>query len=433
MKFSGDKKYLYWGITAFIVIACSIMFYDFMHNSSSILQFVSVTVTIIKPITYGLIIAYLLTPVLNYISNLLVKLCKKMKWNSESVVAKKRIRITGILLTMALALGLIYGLFAMVIPQLITSITNIAYQLPEYEQNLESMITKLLADNPQIESIINNMLSEYSGELTGFFNKELIPKLNVLIKDFSIGLLGFVKILWNMIIGLIISIYVLGSKELFAAQSKKLIYAIFEQKRANALIDDCRYINKTFGGYIGAKLIDSLIIGLLCFIGTTLLQTPYALLISVIVGVTNIIPFFGPYIGAIPSVLLILMVNPMKAISFTIFVLILQQFDGNVLGPKVLGDSTGLSGFWVIFAITLFGGYWGVLGMAIGVPVFAVIYAWARRQFNAMLTKKNLSTNSYDYLNLAHIIDDKYVEIEPVIIEKTVTENKKVRKTKDSK
>ena len=411
MKFQWDKKYLYWGITAFIVIACSIMFYDLMHNTSLIISFVSTTINITKPIIYGLIIAYLLSPIVDNLSAVFLKLCRKTKWDSNSPIVKKRIRSVSVLLTMVLAIALIYGLFALVVPQLITSITNIAAQFPVYEQNLEAIITKLLVDNPQIESMIKNMLAEYSGELTAWINKEFIPQINEFIKNFSVGLIGFIKVIWNLVIGLIISIYVLGSKELYAGQSKKIIYALFSEKHANNIIKDCRFVNKTFGGYISAKLVDSLIIGMLCFIGTTILNMPYALLVSVIVGVTNIIPFFGPYIGAIPSILLILMVDPMKALYFTIFVLLLQQFDGNFLGPKILGGSTGLSGFWVIFSITLFGGYWGVIGMAIGVPVFAVLYAFARRYANQLLHKKQLTTDSLQYMNVEEIVDNKFVPI----------------------
>ena len=229
----------------------------------------------------------------------------------------------------------------------------------------------------------------------------------------SASLLGLVKILFNLIIGIILSIYVLSSKEVFAAQSKKIIYALLEQKKANQLIKDFRSVNKTFGGYISAKLLDSLIIGILCFIGISILRMPYTVLIAVIVGVTNIIPFFGPYIGAIPSIILILMVDPIKALYFTIFVLILQQFDGNILGPKLLGDSTGLSSFWVVTSITLFGGYFGIIGMAIGVPVFAVIYAGLRRWITGMLTAKKLATNTNDYLNLSEIRDHEYIEFMP--------------------
>ncbi|MDE5894106.1 MAG: AI-2E family transporter, partial [Acetatifactor sp.] len=204
------------------------------------------------------------------------------------------------------------------------------------------------------------------------------------------------------------SIYILGSKEKFAVQAKKLIYACYQPDSANVIINNFRFAHNTFIGFISGKILDSMIIGLLCFIGTTLMQTPYAALISVIIGVTNIIPFFGPFLGAIPSAVLILVVDPMHPLNcvyFIIFILILQQVDGNLIGPKILGDSTGLSGFWVIFAITLFGGLFDVLGMIVGVPIFAIIYAAVRSHVNSALIKKNMPIKSDIYENI-ECVDD---------------------------
>lgn len=413
MKFRWNKKYLYWGLTGFAVIICSMIFYDFMFSNSSIKAFFVKSATIIMPIIYGLVIAYLLTPIISWMEHsIFIPICQRMEWELDKK-CKKRMRGLSILITVLLFLGAIYGLCVMIIPQLINSLTNIVILFPTYEKNLESLITKILADNPQIESLVNNMLNEYSGELTNWMNTKLIPQLNVILREVSVSVFGIIKVLWNLIIGIIISIYVLGSKELFAAQSKKIIYAFMDEKNGNQFIQDCRFVNKTFGGYISAKLLDSLIIGILCFIGMTILNLPYAVLISVIVGVTNIIPFFGPYIGAIPSTLLILMVNPMQALYFAIFVLLLQQFDGNFLGPKILGNSTGLSSFWVIFSITLLGGYYGIVGMAIGVPVFAVLYAMVRRWVNGALKKKGLSADTEEYMNLSEIKNNEYQELLP--------------------
>lgn len=413
MKFRWDKKYLFWGLTAFLVIAASMIFYDFMFSGNNIRAFLDNTFTILRPITYGLVIAYLLTPIVNGIEkSFFIPVCKKFGCELDSKV-KKRIRAFAVFFTVILFIGCIYGLFSMILPQLVNSITSIAAQFPTYEKNLESFMNKILADNPQIESIINNMLSEYSVELNNWLNTKLVPQINIVIKEVSVSLIGIAKVLWNLLIGIIISVYVLFSKEVFSAQAKKIVYAFFEEEHGNSFIKDFRAINRTFGGYISAKLLDSLIIGLLCFIGMTLFQMPYTMLISVIVGVTNIIPFFGPYIGAIPSALLILMVDPIEALYFTIFILILQQFDGNFLGPKILGNSTGLSSFWVITSITLLGGYFGIIGMAIGVPVFAVIYAAVRRLVNRQLKRKGLSTNTREYMNLSEIVDNQYREMSP--------------------
>ena len=205
----------------------------------------------------------------------------------------------------------------------------------------------------------------------------------------------------------------------FASQAKKICYALFERPVANQVINACRFTNKTFIGFLGGKIVDSAIIGVLCFFGTSILKMPYAVLISVIVGVTNIIPFFGPYIGAIPSALLVLMINPVKCIPFILFVLALQQLDGNVIGPKILGESTGLSGFWVIFSITFFGGLWGIAGMVVGVPLFAVLYAGISYLINKLLEKKALSTTTEDYEGLDHISLEKvYVPMQDTELSK---------------
>ena len=234
-----------------------------------------------------------------------------------------------------------------------------------------------------------------------------MPTVNSFILSASKGVLGMLKSLYNLIIGLIISLYILSGKEKFASQAKKICYALFDRPAANQVIRACRFTNKTFIGFLGGKIIDSAIIGVLCFFGTSILKIPYAVLISVIVGVTNIIPFFGPYIGAIPSALLVLMINPGKCIPFILFVLALQQLDGNVIGPKILGESTGLSGFWVIFSITFFGGLWGVAGMVVGVPLFAVLYAGISYMINRFLAQKALSTNTLDYEKLDYIDEEK--------------------------
>lgn len=417
MKFKWDKKYLYWGITAFLVIAASILFYYMLFHSVKIKSGFHNAVRISMPIIYGLVLAYLMTPIVNYLEHkLFIPLFKK---RSKIITAKhkKRMRILSVILTVAFILLIVYLFFAMVIPQLLISIQNIAVQFPQYVNNLELFITNLLEKNPELEVSVTSMLNQYSVEVEGFLNSKVLPQLNEVLTKLSgtvfSSVVGFLRILWNFIIGLIISVYVLFSKELFAGQSKKIIYAMFTKENANEVIRNIRFVNRTFGGYLNGKLTDSLIIGLLCFIGMTLLQLPYTMLVSVIVGVTNIIPFFGPYIGAIPSALLILMVNPKQAIYFVIFILVLQQFDGNFLGPKILGNKTGLSSFWVIFSITVLGGYWGILGMAIGVPIFAVFYAGVRALTERSLKKKHLSTNTKDYMYLSEIQGDQYVELLP--------------------
>lgn len=226
--------------------------------------------------------------------------------------------------------------------------------------------------------------------LPEWINNTVLPKLQALAGGISAGVSSAIGGLYNLLIGMIVSIYLLGCRKTFARQGKKLIYSIFRKKWAFLVLDEIEYANRMFTGFISGRIADSLIIGIICFVGMLVLRIPNPILISVIVGVTNIIPFFGPYIGAIPSFLLILSVNPAKAIVFLVFILILQQFDGNILGPRILGNVTGLSSFWVLFSILLFGGLFGFVGMIIGVPVFAVIYDIIRKLVNKGLAYQEM-------------------------------------------
>ncbi|NLL76747.1 MAG: AI-2E family transporter [Clostridiales bacterium] len=413
MKFRIDKKYFYWGATAFIVIAAGICFYYLLFHGANISSGFHNFARITMPILDGFLLAYLLTPVLNAVEKKwVIPLCKKCKIKIN-IKNSKRIRGFSILITMIIVIAVLYGFFAMVIPHLIRSIQSITFQFPFYINNLTVWITKLLADNPDIEKIVMDLFDQYSEEINNYLNHNLIPQMNELLKSLSLSFLGFIMQLWNLIIGFVISIYILGSKELFAGQAKKISYALFDTKTANALIADVRFTHRTFSGYIVGKIIDSVMVGFVCFAGTTLIGAPYAVLISVIVGITNIIPFFGPYLGAIPSALLILMVDPLKCLYFIIFILILQQIDGNILEPKILGDSTGLPGFWVIFSITLFGGIFGILGMIAGVPIFAVIYAAIRSLINQLLLKKKMPVETNDYMDVGSVEDGNFIPYEP--------------------
>ncbi len=403
MKLRISKKYIHIGITAFIVIAASICFYYLIFHGDRFSARINSLFRVLSPVLYGIIFAYLMTPLVNRIeSHILIPLFIKNSANASSR-QKKYMRGFSILFTLIIVILLIYGFFSILIPNIIESIKSITYQFPYYVQNLSVWSAKFLEDNPDIEAIVLRFLDTYSGEFLDYLNNSIVPQMETLVRQVSLSLISALKMLWNFIIGMVISIYVLYSKELFAGQGKKIIFALFKTKTANQIIKDTRFISDTFIGFISGKIIDSAIIGVICFAGTSLLKMPYSLLISVIVGVTNIIPFFGPYLGAVPSAILILMVNPIKCIYFILFILILQQVDGNFIGPKILGQSTGLSGFWVIFSITIFGGMMGVPGMIIGVPFFAVLYALAKRVTNNMLRKRGLPLETSNYMNVDYI------------------------------
>lgn len=414
MKFSIDKKNFTWGLTAFLVIGASIILYYFVFHGASISNGIQTVLRISMPIVDGMILAYLLTPLVNGIEKkALIPLCKKQNISLHTK-NKKRMRAISILLTLIIVCTLVYTFFSMVIPQIIKSVQSIIFQFPVYVTNLEAFITKLLANNPDIDEFATEMLDKYSLQISDWLNNNVIPQMNTIIKSLSLSVISFLKSIWNLIIGFIISIYILGSKENFCGQAKKMAYAFFDRKTANSIINDFRFTHKTFSGFISGKILDSLIIGCICFACIALMDMPYAVLISVIVGVTNVIPFFGPYLGAVPSALLILLINPIKCLYFIIFILILQQFDGNFLGPKILGESTGLSSFWVIFSITIFGGLFGIFGMIIGVPCFAVIYAFVKKLTNSLLKKRGLPISTERYMQLEMITSgNTFRELKP--------------------
>lgn len=403
MKFELEKKYLRAGITAFLVIAASICFYYLVFHGDKFSVQIHAIFTVMNPVIYGIIIAYLLTPLVNNLESHVLEPIFNRSIRLNKVKQRKHMRFISILLTLLIVGVLIYGFFSILIPNIIKSIRTISYQFPYYVQNLTRWSSKFLEDNPEIEQMFVQFLDSYSEEFTNYLNTSIVPQMETIVKQVSLSMIGLLKIFWNFIIGFIISIYVLYNKEVFAGQAKKIVFAILNTKTANQFIKDIRFTSDTFIGFISGKILDSFIIGCICFVCTSVMKTPYALLVSVIVGVTNVIPFFGPYLGAIPSAILIMMVSPIKCLYFVIFIFILQQVDGNFIGPKILGESTGLSGFWVIFSITIFGGIFGIPGMIIGVPFFAVLYALARRITNRMLKKRGLPTDTQNYLDVDYI------------------------------
>ncbi|MDF2567846.1 MAG: hypothetical protein K0R90_1302, partial [Oscillospiraceae bacterium] len=285
---------------------------------------------------------------------------------------------------------------SMVVPQLAASIYGIAQKTPDYINNLKLWADGLVSSNPDIADLINGQIdniSKYSQELLTKYS----PMLDGFVKGITKGVFSVLIGTKNFMIGIIISIYIMASKEKFLAQSKKIIFAFFSRSFSTRLIGKIRKTNTIFSGFVTGQIIDAFIVATLCFICLSIFKIPYALLVSVLIGVTNIIPFFGPFIGAIPSAIIIFMENPMKSLFFVIIILIIQQVDGNVINPRILGESTGLSAFWVIFAILIAGGLFGFVGMFVGVPTFAVIYTLIRSAVEERLEKKGLPTDTNDY------------------------------------
>ena len=317
-------------------------------------------------------------------------------------------------MSLLLLIAIVCGLFWMVIPQIYTSIIGLQESLGENINNLSLWLMKMFEDNPTIEQTIMPFYEQAATEFQNWLTTDLVPNMSKIIGELSTGLLSVVTVVKNILIGVIVMVYFLNIKDTLSAQSKKIVYSLLKLKDANRLVSEVRFAHSVFGGFITGKLLDSLIIGIMCFFAMQFLKMPYVLLVSVIIGVTNVIPFFGPFIGAVPSAFLILLVSPMKCLYFLIFILVLQQFDGNILGPKILGDSTGLPSFWVLFSILLFGGLFGFVGMIIAVPLFAVIYRLTATYVSSALRKKDLSARTEDYLSLDYIDEENkhYVDRE---------------------
>ena len=405
MKMKTDKKYLFWGLTALFVVCGSILFYYSLFHLDNIINVANKFMAIIMPIVDGLVLAYLMSPITNFFEKKLMGDVFRNKTYNEKT--KKRIRLLIVLFSYLLVGFIIYEFFKLVIPELKVSIQSIIDQFDVYAENFEKWLDKILVNFPQLESVVSGWWSGNGSDLTTWISENVLTKANDFLATITSGVFSVLTALWNLIIGIIISIYLLCGKETFLGQAKKMVYALMKRSTANAFIHNVRFTNKTFIGFLGGKIIDSIIIGILCLILTSIMDTPYKTLISVIIGVTNVIPFFGPYIGAIPSAILVLMVDPMECLHFVIMIFLLQQFDGNILGPKILGDSTGLSSFWVIFSITIFGGLFGVLGMIVGVPLFAVIYTGIKAYVKAKLEDKDLTNETSKYVYVDYI-DEKH-------------------------
>ena len=416
------------GLTFFLVIAACVLFYFALLRIDDISASVSKVIDTLKPILYGLAIAYLLNPVVKQIDRWLIpQLNKKMTLEK----AQKVSRSVGVLTSLVMLLALILALCNMLIPELYKSIRDMVYTLPGQISDVVEKITSIQTDKSPAGIMARNLLEQGSDALQNWIRQDLLTKVNEVMSNLTVGLINFVSEILNFLIGLIVSIYILFSKETFSAQSKKIVYAVFRTDHANMILHLTKKSNEIFGGFIIGKIIDSMIIGVLCFFGLTILKMPYILLISVIVGVTNVIPFFGPYIGAIPSAILILLNDPIKGIYFLIFILVLQQLDGNVIGPKILGNSTGLSAFWVVFSILVGGGLFGFVGMIMGVPTFAVIYYIITMLVNHMLEKKKLPLLTSQYGEKSYVDDyGRFVEENPKAEESAIKngEIKKERK-----
>lgn len=391
-------------MTMFFVVAACILFYFALLRLSEISKTVRMILAVLKPIIYGMVIAYLLNPLVRWVEQKMMHFLEKRfpKFKKKEAFS----RGCGIFLAIVLLIVVIVELLNMMIPQLYVSIRDMIFNVPSQMNTFVKAFNKMHSSNTTVGMMLENVIEEATTFVQTWMRTDLMDKVNEWMTQLTAGVVLMVKEILNLIIGIIVSIYILFSKEKFAKQSKKVIYAIFKPDDANLILHLAGKSNEIFGGFIIGKIIDSAIIGVLCFIGLSIMDMPYTLLVSVVVGVTNVIPFFGPYIGAIPSVILILLADPVKGLYFLIFILILQQFDGNILGPKILGNSTGLSSFWVVFSILIGGGLFGIPGMILGVPTFAVIYYIVNMLVNNRLKRKKLPTDTSEYDKYGYVDSD---------------------------
>lgn len=391
MKVNWNSKYNTISVYTVLTFAACLVVYALLFNFTIVGRVIKTFLNVAAPITWGLVIAYLVNPIMMWTEKRLKKFTGKKKPHPRLT------RVISLFIAMLVFLAVIAALCAIILPQVLESITAIFNNVGTYINNIEKWVNSLLAKYPDLLSQVDEKLKNFEVDITGFVN-DLVPKIGDVMKKITDSTISFLFAIKDFLIGLIVAVYFLYDKEHFQAQIAKFISAVLPPKASNGFFRVCSRTNSSISGFITGKIIDSIIIGILCFICMNIMKINFAVLISVIVGVTNIIPFFGPFIGAIPSGLLLLVAYPKKVIPFAILILIIQQLDGNVIGPKILGQSTGISSFWVLFSILVGGGLFGFAGMVLGVPVFAVVYSLISEYINYLLSKKNMSTVTDDYI-----------------------------------
>ena len=389
-RFDPKNKYFGWGITAFGVIACSILFFMLLQHGKSISGAIGTLISILSPIIWGMVITYLLWPLVKMFQRKLFEpLLQKIR--PKKPVSKSLARGLSVVLAILVALVLIAALVWLIIPQLYTSIESIVLNSQQYYDTITGWINRFFENNPEVEEALLAATGKASDSLLDWAKTALLPSMGKIVTSLTTGIYAVLRGILDVLIGFVVACYVLSNMELFMAKSKMVLYSIFPLRSSKRILKAIRFTDTAFMSFISGKVIDSAIIGVICYICCTIMRMPYVVLVSVVVGVTNIIPVFGPFIGAVPTALIILLDSPMKCLIYVIFILVLQQIDGNIIGPKILGNTTGVSSFWVLFSILLFGGLWGLVGMVIAVPLFGVIYDIIRK-----LTARGLKRNRHE-------------------------------------
>lgn len=391
-----NNKYFLIGLTAFITFACCLVFNKFFVSFDPI-NIITGFLGLLTPFFIGFAIAYLINPIMKLFER---KVFAPLISKTRLKKTKGIIRLLSVFISMIIAVLVIIFLLTLLIPQLINSIIGVSQKIPDYITKIITFFDSFFKNNPQVLAVINEVLYKLSNNIQHWLGS-IASQIPIVIDVVASGVLGVVSFVKNLVLGTIISFYALYNKERFVSQSKKLLFALFSKKNAFGtinLIGDC---NSVFSGFITGVLIDSTLVGFICFIGVSLMGMPYPILIACLVGVFNVIPFLGPFLGGIPSAILILLETPEKTIWFIIFMVLLQQFDGNIMSPRILGNATGLPTFWTLFAIIVGGGIFGFVGMLLGVPVFSIIYTIISQLLKRRLKRKNLPQETEDYYDFS--------------------------------
>lgn len=391
-----ENNYVKASLAVFFTVAAILLFYDTMFGSRAAVIFGKKLLGALKPILFGALMAYLLAPTIDFWE---LKLFRESvrRAKAEGKLCAPGPRAVSLLVTWIIICVLVYLLLSVLLPELYNSLFQLLNNLESYYNTINNWVMDMLDENPAMEGWVVEIIQGYYNDLLAILTEKVMPQTILLMSFVSGGVVSALVFVKDLVVGIIVSIYLLTTKERCAAHSRKVLYSVGTAKNIPWLFRGVHRVDDIFSGFVRGKLLDSLIIGIICFVGCRILSIPYTPLVSVIIGVTNVIPFFGPFLGAIPCLFLILLVSPIRALYFLIFILALQQVDGNIIGPKILGDKTGLSSLWVITAILVGGAFFGVPGMFFGVPVFACLYSCVSFLVRVRLKGKGLPVDTMAY------------------------------------
>jgi len=386
MKFEWNKKYAQVAFWVCVVILFTVISVFFFWNYNDFGTYISDFISVLNPIIYGVVIAYVLNKIMKIYET------KVFRFMDKKPGKMRKKRTVSIICTYITFIALIAGFVWLIAPQIIAGLTDLRYNIPFYMETVEEWLLELSEENDTLHDLVFDAFAYVNDLLDGLGDivAEIIPQVTAWLGQ-------IVTFLKDLAIGIILSVYFLSQKEKFVAQGKRLTRAVFSEGKYNGAVSVMKQIDNSFGGYLVAMALDSMLVMIECFILFSICGIPYYPLVSFIVGVTNFIPFFGPFIGAIPSAFIIFIADPMKVLLFILLIIVIQQIDGNVIAPRIIGSHIGISSVWVVIAVTVMSGFFGFVGMIIGVPLFSVIYTLIDEAIAKKLEDKNCDTEIIDF------------------------------------